>query len=82
MIYSTERDQYWPFWCRDDPEVAEATEVNKAGEVFKASKITAGDFRVIQDLEFNNLSANTVFPLPGKLFKGGNYSRKYGIPIF
>ena len=41
---------------------AEAAEVNEAGEVAKAWKITTEDFRVIQVLEFNNLSTNiTLF---------------------
>ena len=34
-------------------EVAEADEVNEAAEVFKGSKITTEDFRVIQVLEFS-----------------------------
>ena len=34
-------------------EVAEADEVNEAAEVYKGSKITTEDFRVIQVLEFS-----------------------------
>ena len=34
-------------------EVAEADEVNEAAEVYKRSKITIEDFRVIQVLEFS-----------------------------
>ncbi len=36
-------------------EVAEAAEVNEAGEVSKACKITSEDFRVFQVIEFNIL---------------------------
>jgi hypothetical protein len=42
--------------------VAEVAEVNEAGEVSKAWKITTVDFRVSQVLEFNNFRANiTLF---------------------
>ena len=43
-------------------ELAEATEVNDAGEVFKAWNITTEDFRVVFVLQFNNLRTNiTLF---------------------
>ena len=42
--------------------VAEAAEVNEAGEVFQVQKITTEDFIVIQVLDFNNLSTKiTLF---------------------
>ena len=40
---------------------AEAAEVNEAGEVYKAWKITTEDFRVFQVLEFNNLRTDINF---------------------
>ncbi len=43
-------------------EVAEATEVNEAGEDYQGWKITTEDFIVIQVLEFNDLRIKiTVF---------------------
>ena len=43
-------------------EITETAEVNEAGEVSKAWKITTVDFRVFQVLEFNNFRANiTLF---------------------
>ena len=44
-----------------DSEVAEAAEVNEAGDVSKAWKITTVDFRVFQVLEFNNLRTGITF---------------------
>ena len=65
--WSDHQDQevFWRNWAVEAveaSEVSEATEVNEAGEVSKAWKITTEDFRVIQFLEFNDLSTNiTLF---------------------
>ena len=50
----------WALEAVEASVVAEATEVNVAEVVFKASRITTVDSRVFQVLEFNTFMTNII----------------------